>query len=294
MNEPISNAAELEEIAREAARRIVDSVLRKDVSWLKHHADARSDMERDFRAVITTALARVTENAEKELTTRARYLALMFAKEDADATEQNFDATVASYERPILAAIAESFSQRTGNVSTRKEQCVDCQQFVSDWVEAQEAPLGRICRPCETARVSTQKALPVDEVENPDSPRQRVQRAMQEQADIIAGLHRQLAVMKEALTEWKIAAAFVARQKFLGVPDGIDWAKLLQKTEAALSNNLPAAAEELLKDRERLDFLAQGDYTVEFLLRNYKGHDLRSAIDTARKETKKTRLDDSI
>lgn len=34
----------------------------------------------------------------------------------------------------------------------RIEQCVDCRVFVSDWVEADEAPTGRICRPCETVR----------------------------------------------------------------------------------------------------------------------------------------------
>jgi hypothetical protein len=34
----------------------------------------------------------------------------------------------------------------------RIEQCVDCHVFVSDWVEADESPTGRICRPCDTLR----------------------------------------------------------------------------------------------------------------------------------------------
>lgn len=67
--------------------------------------------------------------------------------------------TFIRYELGRIGCTAERIEEAMADVKKaaiaavpRIEQCVDCQVFVSDWVEAQESPTGRICRPCEALR----------------------------------------------------------------------------------------------------------------------------------------------
>lgn len=80
-----------------------------------------------------------------------------------------------------------------------------------------------------------QIAPPVNKERNDDLP--SGQRQFRDTLNELESLRSRLAIQTEALKEWKIACAFIGREKFFGVPANIDFSKLIELTETALSSS---------------------------------------------------------